>query len=409
MRNTRVVVAAMEPRAGLCKFDGDRWTLTVPGQGVWAQKLQLADILGVTPDKVRILTYNVGGSFGMKGPIYPEYVCLAHAARALGRPVKWTDERSGSFLSDHHGRDHEITGELALDKDGKFLALRMTGFGNVGAYLSNVAPQPPSMNLVRNACGVYRIPLFEVSTKVCFTNTSPVSAYRGAGRPEANMYIERLIDEAAREMKIDRFELRRRNHVTPAEIPYKNRADMTVDSGDFRRGVRKSDQGAGRDSRSGKRNRRREASCAASASAATWKSPRRRTRRWAASSSTATSTSPSSPARSTTARGTPRPWRRCWPRASGFPLKVFPKARRFGQARVRRGHRRLAHGDDERRRGGAGRRPRHQERQDARRREAGSRGSGHRVPRRASSSSPARTGKSRCWISPSARSSMSPT
>jgi len=233
LRNTRVVVAAMEPRAGLCKFDGDRWTLTVPGQGVWAQKLQLADILGVTPDKVRVLTWNVGGSFGMKGPIYPEYVCLAHGARALGRPVKWTDERSGSFLSDHHGRDHEITGELALDKDGKFLALRMTGYGNVGAYLSNVAPQPPSMNLVRNACGVYRIPLFEVSTKVCFTNTSPVSAYRGAGRPEANMYIERLIDEAAREMGIDRFELRRRNHVTPAEIPFKNRADMTVDSGDF--------------------------------------------------------------------------------------------------------------------------------------------------------------------------------
>ncbi len=235
LRNTRVVVAAMEPRAGLCSYDAaaGKWTLTVPGQGVWGQKGQLVEILGVTPDKVRILSYNVGGSFGMKAPIYPEYVCLAHAARALGRPVKWTDERSGSFLSDHHGRDHEITGELALDRDGKFLALRMTGYGNVGAYLSTVAPQPPSMNLVRNACGVYRIPLFEVSTKVCFTNTSPVSAYRGAGRPEANMYIERLIDEAARQVGIDRFELRRRNHVKPSEIPYKNRADMVVDSGDF--------------------------------------------------------------------------------------------------------------------------------------------------------------------------------
>lgn len=235
LRNTRVVVAAMEPRAGICSYDktSGKFTLTVPGQGVWGQKGQLVEILGVTPDKVRILTYNVGGSFGMKAPIYPEYVCLAHAARALGRPVKWTDERSGSFMSDHHGRDHEITGELALDRDGKFLALRMTGYGNVGAYLSTVAPQPPSMNLVRNACGVYRIPLFEVSTKVCFTNTSPVSAYRGAGRPEANYYIERLIDEAARQMGIDRFELRRRNHVKPSEIPYKNRADMTVDSGDF--------------------------------------------------------------------------------------------------------------------------------------------------------------------------------
>ncbi len=235
LRNTRVVVAAMEPRAGLCSFDKkeNKWTLTVPGQGVWGQKGQLVEILGVTPDKVRILTYNVGGSFGMKAPIYPEYVCLAHAARALGRPVKWTDERSGSFMSDHHGRDHEITAELALSAEGRFLALRMSGYGNVGAYLSTVAPQPPSMNLVRNACGVYKIPLFEVSTKVCFTNTSPVSAYRGAGRPEANYYIERLIDEAARQMKIDRFELRRRNHVKPSEIPYKNRADMTVDSGDF--------------------------------------------------------------------------------------------------------------------------------------------------------------------------------
>ena len=235
LRNTRVVVAAMEPRAGLCSYDkaNGKWTLMVPGQGVWGQKGQLVDILGVTPDKVRILTYNVGGSFGMKAPIYPEYVCLAHAARALGRPVKWTDERSGAFLSDHHGRDHEMTGELALDANGKILALRITGYGNVGAYLSTVAPQPPSMNVVRNVCGVYRIPLLEVSTKVCFTNTSPVSAYRGAGRPEANMYIERLMDEAAREMGIDRFELRRRNHVKPAEIPYKNAAQMTVDSGDF--------------------------------------------------------------------------------------------------------------------------------------------------------------------------------
>ena len=235
LRNTRVVVAAMEPRAGICSFDksNNKWTLTVPGQGVWGQKTQLVDMLGVTPDKVRIRTYHVGGSFGMKGSIYPEYVCLVHAARALGRPVKWTDERSGSFLSDQHGRDHEMSAELALSAEGKFLALRVTGHGNVGAYLGTVAPQPPSMNVVRNVCGVYRIPLLEVSTKVCFTNTTPVSAYRGAGRPEANYYMERLVDEAAREMGIDRFELRRRNHLKPAEIPYKNAANMTVDSGDF--------------------------------------------------------------------------------------------------------------------------------------------------------------------------------
>ena len=233
LRNTRVVVAAMEPRSAVCKYEGERFTLTCQGQGVFGQKSQFADILGVKPESVRIVTPNVGGSFGMKGSIYPEYVCLAHAARELARPVKWTDERSGSFLSDQHGRDHEMTVELALDKEAKFLALRVTGYGNVGAWVGTVAPQPPTMNAVRNVCGVYRIPLLEVSTKAMLTNTTPVSAYRGAGRPEANYYMERLCDEAAREMGLDRFEIRRRNHLKPAEIPYKNAAQMTVDSGDF--------------------------------------------------------------------------------------------------------------------------------------------------------------------------------
>src|SRR3954462_327974 len=233
LRNTRVVVAAMEPRSAVCKHEGDRFTLTCQSQGVFALRNQLAEILGVPQDKVKLVTPNVGGSFGMKASIYPEYVCLAHAARELKRPVKWTDERSGSFLSDQHGRDHEMTAELALDKDAKFLALRVTGFGNIGAWVGTVAPQPMSMNVVRNVCGVYRIPLLEVSTKVMLTNTTPVSAYRGAGRPEANYYMERLCDEAARELGIDRFEIRRRNHVKPAEIPYKNAAAMTVDSGDF--------------------------------------------------------------------------------------------------------------------------------------------------------------------------------
>jgi carbon-monoxide dehydrogenase large subunit len=194
---------------------------------------QLADILGVPQDKVRMRTWHVGGSFGMKGSIYPEYVCLAHAARELGRPVKWTDERSGSFVSDQHGRDHEMTAELALDKDGKFLAVRISGHGNVGAYVGTVAPQPPTLNVVRNVGSVYRTPLLEVSTKAMVTNTTPVSAYRGAGRPEANYYMERLIDTAAAEMGIDRFELRRRNHVRPEQIPYKAASGMTYDSGDF--------------------------------------------------------------------------------------------------------------------------------------------------------------------------------
>jgi aerobic carbon-monoxide dehydrogenase large subunit len=235
LRNTRVVVAAMEPRAALCKFDAPsgRWTLTAPSQGVFGMKAQLADILGVAPEKVRILCWNVGGSFGMKASIYPEYVCLAHAARALGRPVKWTDERSGSFVSDHHGRDHEMTAELALDKEGRFLAVRISGYANVGAYLGAVSPLMGTLNCVKNTPGVYRTPLLEVSSKVVFTNTSSVGPYRGAGRPEGNYYMERLIDEAAAEMGLDRLELRRRNHIRPEELPYKAASGMTYDSGDF--------------------------------------------------------------------------------------------------------------------------------------------------------------------------------
>ena len=235
IRNTRVVVAAMEPRTAICAYDkaSGRFTLTTPSQGVFAMKGQFAEILGVPLEKVRILTYNVGGSFGMKASIYPEHVPLAHAARALGRPVKWTDERSGSFVSDHHGRDHEMSAELALDREGRFLALRVHGYGNVGAYLGVVGPLMATMNAVKNTPSVYRTPLIEVSSKIMFTNTSPVSAYRGAGRPEGNYYMERLIDAAARELGIDRLELRRRNHIRPEEIPFKAASDMVYDSGDF--------------------------------------------------------------------------------------------------------------------------------------------------------------------------------
>jgi carbon-monoxide dehydrogenase large subunit len=233
LRNTRVVVAPMEPRAAICKYEDGRFTLIAPGQGVTRQKQQLAEILRVPEAQVRMRTHNVGGSFGMKGLIYPEYVCIAHAARELGRPVKWTDERSGSFVSDQHGRDAEMTAELALDKEGRFLALRLTGYGNVGAYLMPVGPNPPTLNAVKNSPSVYRTPLLEVNSKVMFTNTSPVGPYRGAGRPEANYYMERLIDVAAEQMGIDRLELRRRNHVKREEIPYKAASGQVYDSGDF--------------------------------------------------------------------------------------------------------------------------------------------------------------------------------
>ena len=235
LTNSRVVVSAMEPRAALAVHDtaSGRYTLHVPSQGVFGMRANIADILKVEPKQVRIMTGHVGGSFGMKAAPFPEYVCVLHAARVLGRPVKWTDERSGSFVSDSHGRDHEVTAELALDAQGNFLAVRLASFGNVGAFLSQVAPMPSTLNAVRNVQSVYRTPLLEVSTKCVFTNTSHVSAYRGAGRPEGNYYMERLIDVAAAEMDIDRIELRRHNQLGPRELPRKVASGSNYDSGDF--------------------------------------------------------------------------------------------------------------------------------------------------------------------------------
>jgi aerobic carbon-monoxide dehydrogenase large subunit len=233
MVNSRLVVAAMEPRAALGSYEDNRFTLHVGSQGVFGMRANIAEAMGVTPKDVHVLTGQVGGSFGMKAAVFPEYICVLHAARALGRPVKWTDERSGSFVSDSHGRNHDVTGELALDAEGNFLAVRLSSFANVGAFLSPVAPMPGTINAVKNVQGMYRTPLIEVSTKVVFTNTSHVSAYRGAGRPEGNYYMERLVDAAAAEMGIDRMALRRRNQIRPAELPRKTASAVTYDSGDF--------------------------------------------------------------------------------------------------------------------------------------------------------------------------------
>jgi carbon-monoxide dehydrogenase large subunit len=233
--NSRLVVNAMEPRSAIASFDktSSRYTMNIGCQGAFGLKGQLVDLLGVPGDKVHVLTGNVGGSFGMKAAAYPEYVPLLHAAKELGRPVKWTADRFESFVSDHHGRDHEFVGELALDAKGKILAARFVGFGNTGAYLGPVSPLMSTLNIVKNAVSVYKVPLIEVATKVMFTNTVLVSAYRGAGRPEGNYYMERLIDRAAEEMGIDRLALRRRNQIKASEIPYKASSGMQYDSGDF--------------------------------------------------------------------------------------------------------------------------------------------------------------------------------
>jgi carbon-monoxide dehydrogenase large subunit len=233
--NTRLVVNALEPRAAIGSYEPDkeRFTLHSCSQGVMGLKAGLVGVMGVTPDKMRVITGNVGGSFGMKAQVYPEYICILHAARMLRRPVKWTDERSTSFVSDNHGRDHEQTAELALDADGRFMAVRLAGFGNLGGFQGAMGPQPPTFNIVRNVASLYRTPLLEVSTKCVFTNTSFVSPYRGAGRPEGNYFMERLIDYAAAVTGIDRLELRRKNQIKEKEIPFKSSSGATYDSGDF--------------------------------------------------------------------------------------------------------------------------------------------------------------------------------
>jgi carbon-monoxide dehydrogenase large subunit len=169
----------------------------------------------------------------MKAQVYPEYICILHAARELKRPVKWTDERSSSFVSDNHGRDHVQTAELAMDAEGHFLALRLSGYGNLGGFQGAMSPQPPTLNIVRNVISLYRTPLLEVSTKCVFTNTTFVSPYRGAGRPEGNYFMERLVDYAAAETGFDRLELRRKNQIRKGDIPYKSASGATYDSGDF--------------------------------------------------------------------------------------------------------------------------------------------------------------------------------
>jgi len=233
--NQRMIVAAMEPRAAIGEFDAasGKWTLHSSSQGVFGMKNTLMDILAAPANKVRVVTDQVGGSFGMKAAVYPEYICILHGARMLGRPVKWTDERSTSFLSDHHGRAQDMLVEIAFDADAHILAVRLTGYGDMGGYLAQFGPLLPTGNVVKNVVGMYRTPLLEVSSKCVFTNTTLVSAYRGAGRPEGNYYMERALDVAASELGINRIELRKRNMIRKSDFPFKAASDMTYDCGDF--------------------------------------------------------------------------------------------------------------------------------------------------------------------------------
>jgi carbon-monoxide dehydrogenase large subunit len=233
--NQRMIVASIEPRAAIGEFDAaaNKWTLYSPSQGVHGLKTTLMDILGASADKVRVVTGQVGGSFGMKAAVYPEYICILHGARMLGRPVKWTDERSGSFVSDQHGRAQDMVIEIAFDEKAHIMAVRLSGFGNMGGYLAQFGPLLSTGNQVKNIASVYRTPLIEVATRCVFTNTGHVSAYRGAGRPEGNYYVERALDVAAMELGLDRIDLRKRNMIRKSNLPFKAASGMTYDCGDF--------------------------------------------------------------------------------------------------------------------------------------------------------------------------------
>ena len=236
--NNRVVVNAMEPRAALGRWDpiGDAFELTTGSQGVhFLQGVLAEDIFGVPRTNLRVLSGDVGGAFGMKNFLYPEHVLVLDAARRFGRPVKWTGERGESFMSDTQGRDHVTTARMAFDADGRILGFRVDIVANLGAYLSNYAPFVPTMASTVLLSGLYDIPAIYVHVREVYTNTVPVDAYRGAGRPESAYCVERLMSHAARELGLAPEEIRRRNFIARDKFPYKTQVGMTYDDGDFAR------------------------------------------------------------------------------------------------------------------------------------------------------------------------------
>ena len=236
--NNRVVVNAMEPRVALAEYDAEsqRFTLTTPSQGWGRLRGQLAEqVFKVAPEQIRILTPDVGGGFGMKIFLFTEQVMVMYAARKLGRPVKWTSERSEGFLTDTQGRDHVTEAELALDAEGRMLAIRVLTTANLGAYLSNFSTFIPTGAGAPMLCGLYKFKQVYNRVACVFTNTVPVDAYRGAGRPEAAYVVERLVDAAARELGLSPQKLRRRNFIATDELPYETATGFNYDSGEFER------------------------------------------------------------------------------------------------------------------------------------------------------------------------------
>lgn len=238
--NNRVAVAPIETRGTWARHDrdADRYFLHTPSQGVFFIRDCLAEqVFHIAPERIDVVTGDVGGAFGMKIWAYPEHACVLWAARVTGQPVIWLSERSESFLSDTHARDHVTRVSLALDARGRFLALKHDVVANLGAHVSAVAPTIPTLGYAKMAPSVYAFPTMHIRVRGVFTNTAPTDAYRGAGKPEALFALERAIDVAARELNVDPAALRRRNLVRPEMMPFRTASGQTYDAGDFPRAL----------------------------------------------------------------------------------------------------------------------------------------------------------------------------
>jgi carbon-monoxide dehydrogenase large subunit len=234
--NNRLIPNAMEPRAAVAAYDAatEGFTLYTTSQNPHLERLILSAFVQLAPEhKLRVISPDVGGGFGSKIFVYPEETTVAWAARRVGRPVKWTADRSESFLSDAHGRDHLTKAELALDAEGTFLGLRVRTRANLGAYLSTFGSSIPTYLYGTLLAGQYRTPAIHVAVEAVFTNTAPVDAYRGAGRPEATYVVERIVETAARELGLDPAEIRRRNFIRPDQFPYETPVALVYDTGDY--------------------------------------------------------------------------------------------------------------------------------------------------------------------------------
>ena len=233
--NNRLVCNYMEPRAAIGEWraDEDRFVLTTGSQGVHSMRdIITRQVFRTGPEKLRVITPDVGGGFGPKALVYREYPLVLEAARQLGRPVKWAADRNEHFLTDAQGRDNVAVAEMAMDENGRFLALRVEVTANMGAYVSQYGPAVPTIG-VSMSTGVYDVPALDVTVTGVYTNTAPVDAYRGAGRPEAALLIEKLVDACARDLGIGPDEIRRRNFIRPEQFPYRTPSGRLYDVGEF--------------------------------------------------------------------------------------------------------------------------------------------------------------------------------